>query len=259
MKVVIIEDEKISANKLKRQLSDLYPNTEIICTLTSVCESVEWFRANPMPDLIFMDIQLSDDISFLIFDSVDISCPIIFTTAYDEYALKAFEVNSIDYLLKPIDEASLMRAMDKYNRIISSHKDNNYIDSIKSFIERYNIDKSDHYPHSILIEYRDKLIPIRVDEIAYLYFANKKIDIVLTNGDRKQINGSLDNYFKQLNPKNFYRANRQFIIARGAVKDLTVWFNCRLIVNLYPPTPERIIISRINSADFKKWLTDSIV
>ncbi len=255
MKVIIIEDEKITADKLKRQLYELFPSVEVVCNLTSVSDSIEWFKHNSMPDLIFMDICLSDGISFLIFESVEIKCPIIFTTAYDEFALKAFEVSSIDYLLKPVDEATLIRAMDKYNMLVSTVDKNGYIDSIKSFIDAYNTNTVVRYPLSILVEDKDRLIPVMLSDIAYLYFSNKTVTIVRMDGGRNIVNGSLESYQQQLNPKEFYRANRQFIIAKKAVASLTLWFNNRLIVNLCVEAPERIIISRTKSADFKEWLT----
>ncbi|MFI3263402.1 MAG: LytTR family DNA-binding domain-containing protein [Rikenellaceae bacterium] len=247
MKVVIIEDEKRTANKLAELLCRLYPNVEIVCNLTSVSESIEWFRGNAMPDLVFMDIRLSDDIVFLIFDSVDITCPIIFTTAYDEFALKAFEVTSIDYLLKPIDETALRRAMDKYNLLVSSNATKYDYDALNTFIEAYNLNMKKQYSQLILVENKDKLIPMRTSEIAFLYFLDKSVSVVMLDGSKSIINNTLDYFMQQLDPSEFYRANRQFIIARKAVKDLTMWFNCRLVVNLTVETGSTNLQNLINT------------
>lgn len=255
MNIIIIEDEIITAKKLNKQICRLYPDIDIIGNLSSVSDSIKWFKQNPMPDLIFMDIRLSDDLSFQIFDSIDITSPIIFTTAYDEFALEAFKVSTIDYLLKPINDEDLTRAINKYKRLISIGH-NSYTDSIKSLINTYNSSIIEQYPHSILVENRDKLIPIITHEIAYLYFSpTRTIEIVKIDGSIYSTNGTLENYLRLLNPRKFYRANRQFIIAKRAVNDITLWFNSRLIVNLCMKTPERIIISKTNCTDFKKWLT----
>lgn len=254
MKALIIEDEQLTAENLCKLVAELIPDAQIIGVLQSVTESAEWFGNNPMPDLVFMDIHLADGSSFSIFDKVNITCPIIFTTAYDEYALKAFEVNSVDYLLKPIDKASLQRALDKLKRFSMTSQLIDNSELIKKVAEAI-IHRESAYKSSLLVSVKDKYIPIKTKDIAYIYFESKSLIIVNVNGEKSTLTGSLDDIGKQLNPTSFYRANRQFIISRAAVKDITVWFGNRIIVNLNVDVPERIIVSRTHVQEFKKWLT----
>lgn len=255
MKVIILEDEQLTAKKLISLLKELMPDAEVIGVLQSVSESVEWFANNPMPDLVFMDIHLADNLSFSIFDSVEITCPIIFTTAYDEYALKAFEVNSIDYLLKPVSRSSLQRALDKLNRFTAVHESQEHIELIKKVADTI-LRGSATYKSSLLVSVRDRLIPIKVSNIAYIYLEDKNAVVVQYDGTKSRIGGLLDDLMKQLNPAMFYRANRQFIVSKAAVTDITTWFGNRVVINLSVSTPERIVVSRTHVQEFKKWLTE---
>jgi two-component system response regulator LytT len=251
MKAVIVEDEYVAAKSLERLIDKVDDSISIIAVLQSVEESVEWFSANPPPDVVFMDIHLADGDSFAIFDKTEIRCPIIFTTAYDEYALKAFEVNSVDYLLKPINKKSLSKALDKLS--VFSFKDNN-ADLAEKIASSIRKSKSSHKKH-FLIPYKDKLIPLAVEEIAFIYTEYKMARIVCFDKQTYTMDASLDELHKQLNPSLFFRANRQYIVSHRAITDLTVWFGGRLSVNLSVETPERIIVSRARSSDFKKWYT----
>lgn len=251
MKVVIVEDEIFIARRLEKLLLKIVPEMQILITLQSVTDSVDWFASNDMPDLIFMDIHLADDISFSIFNSVDISCPIIFTTAYDEYALKAFEVNSIDYLIKPIGEKELQRSLNKYNNLTVKPDNLALLRQIAFSMQSEN----NIYKSSILVPVKDKLIPLKTKDIAYIYFEDRNSIIVNFNNSKHVVNSSLDELIKQLNPSEFYRANRQYIITKSAVQDVTIWFGNRLSVNLIIPISERIIVSRSNVQELKHWLT----
>lgn len=255
MRIIIIEDEQLTAKKLVGMLGELLPDAEVLGVLQSVGESVEWFRTNPMPDLVFMDIHLSDDLSFSIFDSVEITCPIIFTTAYDEYALRAFEVNSIDYLLKPVSRDSLQRALDKLKRFSTAHRPQENMELIRKVADTL-LRGVTTYKSSLLVSVRDKLIPIRVESIAYLYLEDKNAIVVQRDGTRCRLGGLLDEVMRQLDPAQFYRANRQFIIAKTAVTDITTWFGNRVVLNLCVATPEKIVVSRTNVQELKKWLTE---
>lgn len=255
MRVLIIEDEHLTAKKLIGLLKELMPKAEVLGVLQSVGESVEWFGNNPMPDIVFMDIHLADNLSFSIFDSVEITCPIIFTTAYDEYALKAFEVNSIDYLLKPISRNSLQRALDKLNRFTAAHEPQEHVELIKKVADTI-LRGVTSYKSSLLVSVRDKLIPIKVSMIAYIYLEDKNAVAVQFDGTKSRIGGLLDDLVRQLDPVMFYRANRQFIVSKVAVTDITTWFGNRVVVNLSVATPERIIVSRTNVQELKKWLTE---
>ena len=246
MKALIIEDETAAARNLAAILRQTAPDVEIVATLESVEESVEWLRSNPHPDLLFMDIHLADGDSFRIFDAVEIAAPVIFTTAYDQYALEAFKVNSIDYILKPIKKQELERAFEKFKRL-SGREKAEYVEQTQRYLSAR--------AQSFLIPFRDKLVPLTPDEIAYCYTADEKVSVVTFDGRSLPMDKPLDTLIALLPERDFYRANRQFIVSRRAVRDLSVWFGSRLSVNLTVKTPERIVVSKARVPDFKKWFT----
>lgn len=253
MKAVIVEDEFIAAQSLERLIKTIDKHIAIEAVLQSVDESVEWFSTHTAPDVVFMDIHLADGDSFAIFDKIDICCPIIFTTAYDEYALKAFEVNSIDYLLKPITQKSLEKALDKLKQF--SFKDNN-AEIIAEIAQSIRKSKNSYKKH-FLIPYKDKLIPLPAENIAFIYSEFKMAKIVCLNKQAYAIDMSLDEFLRQLNPSLFFRANRQYIVSHKAITDLAVWFGGKLSINLSVETPERIIVSRARSGEFKNWYMEN--
>lgn len=252
MKILIIEDEQLNAERLKALVHETLPESQILAVLQTVEESVEWFASHVKPDVVFLDIHLADGSAFSIFDKIKVSSPIIFTTAYDEYALKAFEVNSIDYLLKPIDRNDFQRAIDKLSNIYSRNfsEDNAWLSKLADVIK----ESKPVYKSSLLVSMGDKLIPLYVKDIAYFFVENKSINVVQNSGKSYTINGTLDEIWKQLDPAQFYRANRQFIISKWSVKDASLWFGNRLVVNLKLQVPEKIVISRTHVQDFKQWL-----
>lgn len=252
MKAIIIEDEEPAAQALELLVSKLYPEIAVSGIIQSVDESVEWLSLNAMPDLIFMDIHLSDDLSFSIFDHIKITCPVIFITAYNQYALKAFEANGIDYLLKPVDEKELIRAVEKYKSFSVQRSDNSEV--IKNLIDNLRSEKR-KYKSYFLLPQKDQLIPLAVKEIAYAYINTKTVYIVTGNEQKKHVELTLDELMEQLDPTEFYRANRQYIISRAAIKNITIWFGNKLYVNLTIPTPERIFVSKSRAKDFKNWIT----
>ena len=251
MKALIIEDESIAAQALESLIKETAPEVDIIAVLQTIEESVEWFEENQMPDLVFMDIHLADGSSFAIFEKVDISCPIIFTTAYDEYALKAFEVNSIDYLLKPINKGDLERALNKYKSFTASASKS----SLEGLLEQMGGLKK-KYKNCFLIPERDKLIPLATSNIAYIFIDTKTVKAIALDGHNYYLNQTLDEIMAQLDPEVFFRANRQFIISRHAVKDLSVWFGNKLAINLIVPVPEKIIVSKARVGEFKAWFAE---
>ncbi len=251
MKALIIEDEVLAAQSLQKLVSEVAPETEIIGILQSIEESVAWFGENPMPDLVFMDIHLADGSSFAIFEQVQITCPIIFTTAYDEYALKAFEVSSIDYLLKPINRNDLTRAMNKFKTLVNNQSFDNQ--AITSLLQRFGASKV--YKSCFLVPERDKLIPLATANIAYFYIDTKTVKAVTLDERTYYMSQTLDDIMVQLNPDDFFRANRQFIVSRKAIKDLTIWFGNKLSLNLLVKIPEEIIISKAKVAEFKNWFS----
>ena len=253
MKILIIEDETMAAQTLQKLIEEVCDEAEIIGQLESIEDSVEWFASHPMPDLVFMDIHLADGSSFAIFEKAEITCPVVFTTAYDEYALKAFEVNSIDYLLKPINKKDLERAMGKYrSRVLSSPQANGCFDELLK--QMGGTQKK--YRNYFLIPERDKLIPLLSSNIAYIYIDTKTVKAVSLEGKSFYMNHPLDELMAQLDPAIFFRANRQFIISRHAVQDISIWFGSKLSVNLTVETPEKIIISKARVSEFKNWFVD---
>lgn len=251
MKVLIIEDESIAAQALELLVKETSPEAEILSVLQTIEESVGWFEENSMPDLVFMDIHLADGSSFAIFEKVEITCPIIFTTAYDEYALKAFEVNSIDYLLKPINKLDLERALNKYQNLTSNMEKA----SLEGLLAQMGTLRK-KYKTCFLIPERDKLIPLATSNIAYVYIDTKTVKAIAMDGHTYYLNQTLDEIMAQLDPEQFFRANRQFIISRLAVKDMTVWFGNKLAVNLTVAVPEKIIVSKARVGEFKTWFAE---
>ena len=249
MKALIIEDEVLAAQSLQKLITEVAPDTEIIGVLQSIEESVAWFDENPMPDLAFMDIHLAYGSSFAIFERTQITCPVIFTTAYDEYALKAFEVSSIDYLLKPINRNDLTRAMHKFNALVGEKQNNN--DAIETLLHHIGLKKN--YKSCFLVPERDKLIPLPTANIAYIYIEDKLVKTIALDGHTYYMSQTLDEIMTQLNPDDFFRANRQFIVSRKAIKDMTIWFGNKLSLNLLVEIPEDIIISKAKVAEFKTW------
>lgn len=248
MKAIIIEDETTAVNSLKAMLaqSNIFA-IEVVAELESIEESIEYFRNMPPPDIIFMDIHLADGSAFKIFEEVEINSPVVFTTAYDEYALQAFQVSSIDYLLKPVTQKSLERALNKLY-LFDSEERSAHILHTKNTIQNRHITKS------LLIMLADKFYPLAVEDILFFYTSNEKVTAYSHDGKQHPVDRTLDTLNEQLDENLFFRANRQFIISRKAIKDVDLWFGNRLSVNLVIGTPERIIISKIKSPLFKKWI-----
>ena len=250
MKAVIIEDEKIAADLLRNLINQLDENIEVVTTLQTVEDSIEWLENNQHPDIMFVDIHLADGSSFSIFEKTEVRCPIVFTTAYNEYALKAFEVNSIDYLLKPINKDDLQRALNKYKNLKGDNKDLDYKKFVSRFLNEGNVN---NYKEYFLVPERDKLIPLAAKDIAYIYIDLKLIKAVTFSGKVYYLNQNLDEMMNQLNPKNFFRANRQYIVAHESIKDVSMWFGNKISLNLVIPTEEKIIVSKARVAEFKNW------
>jgi two-component system LytT family response regulator len=249
MRALIVEDETLAAQNLKGILNEI-GTIDIIATLESVNDTVGWFTLNDSPDILFLDIHLADGTAFEIFDRVKIDCPVIFTTAYDEYALKAFKVNSIDYLLKPIDINSVRKSLDKYMRL--TRGDNNKETDLQNLISYFK--KNIVYRNNFLVPVKgDKLIPINTDDIAYIFIDLGTVKAISYDNKTYKMEYILDELEGMINPELFFRANRQFIISRNAIKDIDLWFNSRLSVNLKVPVPEKILISKARVPEFKSW------
>lgn len=246
MKIVIIEDEKPAARLLSRKLEKL--NFPVSTMLHSVEESIKWFSENQQPDLIFLDIQLSDGLSFEIFEKIDIKSAIIFTTAYDEYALKAFKLNSIDYLLKPIDPKELEQALAKFReRIENKQFDLNWVKDI--FLSNKKI-----YKERFSIKIRQQLKIVNTSEIECIFSENKGTYLYTLENRNYLLDLSLEQLETELNPKYFFRVSRKFIINLNAIQEIQIYSNSRLKIILNSFKNEEIIVSRERVSDFKNWL-----
>lgn len=246
MKVLIVEDEVAARENLIAILNKIDPAITIVGQTESVTQTVRWLSSNYSPDLIFMDIQLSDGSSFNIFSSVTVNAPIIFTTAFDQYAIDAFRVNSIDYLLKPIDEKMVERALIKYKSFRPTDDDT-------ELSRLSNTIRGGKYPSKILVPFKDRLIPVKVCEIVCLYSTGGKTYVYIESGNFYAVQKSLDSMMSFLDPMLFIRANRQFIVSKEGIKDMTVWLDNRLLINLKTEVPEQIFISKNKVSDFKIW------
>ena len=239
MKALIIEDEMMAAQALTKLIGKVSPETEVIDVLQTISEAKDWFH-------------LADGSSFAIFDKIDITCPVIFTTAYDEYALKAFEVNSIDYLLKPINKKDLERAMTKLKTFTGAAKGD--YKTLAEMIE----DLKPKWKKFFLIPEpeHNKLVPLAAKDIAYICIDDKMVKIVTFDHKSYYSNQTLDDLLEQLEPSAFFRANRQYIVARGSIKDVSIWFGNKLALNLNIEVPDKIIISKARVSEFKQWFAD---
>ncbi|WP_417886838.1 LytR/AlgR family response regulator transcription factor [Zunongwangia sp.] len=250
MRTIIIEDEKPAARRLQRLLNKR--EVEVIQILHSVAEGIEWFTENEHPDLIFLDIQLSDGLSFEIFEKVNVKSAIIFTTAYDEYALKAFKLNSVDYLLKPIDEDELDEALAKF-------KENHQSSSVKMKVEDirslFNMSAPKTYKSRFSIQVGQHLKIIDSSNIICFYSENKATYIYTNSGRNYLVDYSLEELEKLLNPDLFFRINRKSIIHIKAIEDIVAFTNSRLELKLLGFTAFQVIVSRERVKDFKSWIS----
>lgn len=252
MQVLIIEDEKRAAQRLVNLIAETDNTIKILNILQSVEESVNWFSENKQPDLIFLDIHLSDGLSFNIFNKVNISSPIIFTTAYDEYSLKAFELNSIDYLLKPIDKVKLERSLEKWKNFSRLSEDQNQ--ELKILLETIK-SKNKIYKTRFLISKSDSFIIVNTNEIAYFYSEEKLTFLKTHTNVRHVLDESLDTISESLDPSKFFRINRQIIISINAIKSIHNYFNYKLKLDITPPAESiNSVISRLKVSEFKEWL-----
>ncbi|MES2726635.1 MAG: LytTR family DNA-binding domain-containing protein [Bacteroidota bacterium] len=250
MRAVIIEDEPFARHELKRLITNVDSTIQFVKEIDSVQDAVEWLSSSQQFDIIFLDIQLADGLSFEIFDHVKITKPIIFTTAYDEYAIKAFQLNSIDYLLKPIEEKALQKALDKLNIVkesfasqtIDTNKLRDLFQPVKTYKSRFLTKIGDQY----------KFIP--VDDVAYFYAERNTIYLVNSQGQKSIVDFRLDELEHQLDPKLFFRATRSYIVSIKSIRKVNKYFNSRLLIEVEPKAAEEILVSRVKVDDFLTWM-----
>jgi len=245
MRVVIIEDELVSSRRLERMLQKF--DYEILASLVSVKAAVKWFKNNTHPDLLFMDVHLADGLCFDIFNQVEITCPIVFTTAYGEYSIKAFDYNSVSYLLKPINKMEFKKAIEKANTFYKTEKE---LLALKKLVEDEN---NTSYKNQFVVRVGKKVKIIETDSIT-CFLSSDNVSFLVTNQSNYIINGALANITSQLNPNVFFRVNRKYIVNRLFIKNITIHSNSRYKIELKNVNEEDIIVSRERAKAFKKWI-----
>ncbi len=255
MKVLIIEDELLLAKELEASIAEVDASLKTIDVLPSLKVARKWFMQNPMPDMIFMDVQLSDGISFSLFNDFQISCPVVFTTAYDQYAVSAFRVNGVDYLLKPVMKEDLRKAIDKSKKIIDSNAA--YPNSIKDLLQGLELRQGGHsksFKEKFIVNFRNQWMPVNTKDIAC--FMKENLHYIVTFTGEKYILSfeSMEEIEELIDPQIFFRANRQFIINIDAIQSVRSKENSKLTVTLKPPLKLEVDISRDKAPEFRKWM-----
>lgn len=256
MKVLIIEDEPLGAEALKNLLMECDETIEVLSIKDSIVSSAEWLSTHDAPDLIFMDIELADGQCFELFKEMEIKSPVIFTTSYDEYALKAFRFNSVDYLLKPVSAVELKRSLDKVQGLKQqfSAKEGIQKDWEKLILQFKTPKPATDYRDRFLVKQGQRLLSVAVSDIAYFFTKGKVSFIKSTEGKEYFLDYTLDQLQPMLSPKVFYRVNRQIIASHASVFQVHTWFNGKLKVELSPQIDEEVIVSRDKAKDFRQWL-----
>jgi DNA-binding LytR/AlgR family response regulator len=256
MNVLLIEDEDNAAIRLEKMVKKIKPEANFLDILESVESSIHWFSSNPSPDLVFMDIQLADGLSFSIFEKVKIECPVIFTTAFDEFAIKSFEVNSIDYLLKPINEEKLIKSLNKLDNLTAKWKQTNLQTEAKSLLQLLK-GSGKAYRTRFMIQKADSYNVIPTYKVAWFIADQKEVMLIDSLNNHYFVNSSLDQLEKELDPSSFFRVNRQYIISINAIKKIHNYFNYKLKVELNPPSQTDVIVGRRKVSSFKDWLGET--
>jgi two-component system response regulator LytT len=250
MKIIIIEDEIKAAKSLSNLITKIRPKAQVVATLQSVDDAVQYFSENESPELIFMDIQLSDGLSFEIFQSVKISCPVIFCTAYGEYAMDAIKANGIDYLLKPFSQEDLQKAFEKveqFQNFFQQHK----LPDLNELLKRIGPDEG---KKSFLVFKHNKYTTVPTEHIAFIYIRNDSPTIMTMKEEEYTLTQSLDTLQSQLSSLQFYRLNRQYLVNFSAIKEVEHYFDRKLFVKLVIPSPEKLLIGKEKTTAFLNWL-----
>jgi two-component system response regulator LytT len=252
MNILIIEDEAKTARELKSMIQRLDDRLEVVAIVASVKSAIDWFKNNPSPQLILSDIQLADGLSFEIFQSVKITCPVIFCTAFDSYAIEAFSTYGIDYLLKPINEDKLAASLHKYEQIKQwmSPKDTVDYAQLQAMLAKLQPE----YKSGLLVFSNEKIIPVKTADIAFIHSAGGIVKVCTKNRQYFLINEVLDELEPQLDPIRFFRANRQYLVNRDVVLMAEYYFNRRLVLKLNIETPEPVIISKMKAPELMAWM-----
>ena len=248
IRVLLIEDEQPAAKRLSKLITEIAPDFEIIQICDSIESAVSFLKNAAAPDLMFLDIQLGDGISFEIFRQVEVSCPVIFTTAYDEYVFRAFELNSIDYLMKPIHKEELARSVDKFRKLNQAQKSDWQF--ISSLLQKENA----AYKQRFLVSSGANLITVITTEVAYFYSVERSTFLTSTQGKSYALDFSLDKLEEMLSPKEFFRVNRQYLVALSAIKKINVLSKSRMKIILEPLSTDEVFVSNARAHEFRIWL-----
>lgn len=250
MKILIVEDEDLAVKKLQKTLAAVDSSSTVVGITDSIRSSVEWLKQNPPPDLILMDIELADGQSFAIFESVEVKAPVIFTTSYDEYALKAFKVNSIDYLLKPVQKDDLEAALSKFHSL--SNKESVNLDSLLHALQQ-KLQPREHRKR-FLVKSGQKLVSVDIGDIAYFY-SDGRLNFFKTGDNKKYvIDYTMDELEEMLDPDRYFRISRSFFVTISSIDKIDEYFGHRLILQLKPSIDKETLVSREKVSDFKKWM-----
>lgn len=252
MKVLIIEDENLTARRLESLLLKYDPSIEVLARIPSVAKAVQWFRENPSPDLVFMDIHLDDDLGFRIFEQVQLMVPIIFTTAYDEYMIQAFKVNSIDYLLKPVNYEELVAALHKYQLLKKQAQA--ATPDLTTLLNLLGKPKETDYKDRFMVTVGTKIRSIETSEIAYFFLEEKVAFLVTQDGLHLPVDYSLDKLTQILNPRQFFRISRQYLVSLPAIETIHTYSSSKLKLDLKPKARHEVFVSGDRITDFKEWL-----
>ncbi|WP_412469278.1 LytR/AlgR family response regulator transcription factor [Pedobacter sp. KLB.chiD] len=251
LRIVLIEDEPVTARHLARILEHFDRKLVVVSMLTSVSEAVAWFSSNEYAyDLVFMDIRLADGLSFEIFKQAPVNRAVIFVTAYNDYAIEAFKNNGIDYILKPFDEQEIALALQKFETLVMPYGE---MEKFDQFLKQFQ-SSIKSYKRSFLVHYRDKLVPVETTKIAWFYTKNEVVYGHTSDSRQYLMDYTMEQLEQQLDPKLFFRANRQFIINRNAIAEVDFYFNGRLSVKVSPEPSEHILVSKARVPEFKGWM-----
>jgi DNA-binding LytR/AlgR family response regulator len=255
MKILIVEDEPLAAERLETMIREFLPGVDVAGPFDSIRQTVAWLKKNGMPELAFFDIQLADGLSFGIFEQADVSCPVVFTTAFDEYALKAFKVNSIDYLLKPIDKEELRAALEKYERLFKQTDDREKV-SAEAIDKIYRM-MTMNYRNRFLVRVGEHLRPLEIADVVYFYSQHRATFVLTQEGKSYDLDFTLDQLEQELDPKLFFRVNRGALVRLDAIRDVLVYSGNRLRLKLIREPDEPVLVSREKVSLFKQWLEGS--
>lgn len=252
MNILIVEDEELAVKKLQKTLSAVDDTAVVLASTDSIKSTVEWLNDNPQPDLILMDIELADGQSFEIFNLVDVKSPVIFTTSYDEYALKAFKVNSVDYLLKPIQKEELAAALTKYKKLQSNAKPDISLDNLVKELQQKLQPKE--YRKRFLVKHGQKLVSVEVEDIAYFY-SDGRLNFFKTKDNKKfVVDYTMDELEDMLDPAQYFRISRSFYVSVNSIDKIDDYFGNRLVLGLIPEVDKEALVSREKVTEFKKWM-----